>query len=82
MDHISLSILIIIEEEHIQEKKQTIVKNSEEEKNFINELRNKLSSIDISYIFNSDVLEQITQEFATIVKDLWNKYSKLVNITK
>ena len=70
MDHTSLSILIIIEEEHIQEKKQTIVKNSEEEKNFINELRNKLSSIDISYIFNNDVLEQITQEFATIVKDL------------
>lgn len=70
MDHTSLSILIIIEEEHIQEKKQTIVKNSEEEKNFINELRNKLSSIDISYIFNNDILEQITQEFATIVKDL------------
>ena len=70
MDHTSLSILIIIEEEYIQEKKQTIVKNSEEEKNFINELRNKLSSIDISYIFNNDVLEQITQEFATIVKDL------------
>jgi len=60
LDHISLSILIIIEEEHIQEKKQTIVKNSEEGKNFINEFRNKLSSIDISYIFNSDVLEQIT----------------------
>ena len=70
MDHTSLSILIIIEEEYIQEKKQTIVKNSEEEKNFINELRNKLSSIDISYIFNNDILEQITQEFATIVKDL------------
>ena len=70
MDHTSLSILIIIEEEYIQEKKQTIVKNSEEEKNFINELRNKLSSIDISYIFNNDVLEQITQEFDTIVKDL------------
>ena len=33
-------------------------------------------------ILNSDVLEHMTQEFTTIAEDLWNKYFKLVNITK
>ena len=62
--------------------RQTIVKNSEEEKKFVKKLRNKISNIDMTNILNSDTLEHVTQEFATIIKDLWNKYSKLVNITK
>jgi len=33
-------------------------------------------------ILNNDTLEHVTQEFATIIKDFCNKYSKLVNITK
>ena len=65
-----LLISIIIKEEFIQEKKQTIVKNSEEEKEFINELRIKISSIDITNVLNSNILEWITQEFAIIAKDL------------
>jgi len=28
------------------------------------------------------MLECVTQEFASIAENLWNKYSKLVNITK
>jgi len=56
-NHASLLVLIIIKEEFIQERKQTIVKNSEEEKEFINELRIKISSIDITNILNSNTLE-------------------------
>jgi len=56
-NHTSLLVLIIIKEEFIQERKQTIVKNSEEEKEFINELRIKISSIDITNILNSNTLE-------------------------
>ena len=65
-----LLISIIIKEEFIQERKQTIVKNSEEEKEFINKLRIKISSIDITNVLNSNILEWITQEFAIIAKDL------------
>ena len=65
-----LLISIIIKEEFIQERKQTIVKNSEEEKEFINELRIKISSIDITNVLNNNILEWITQEFAIIAKDL------------
>jgi len=28
------------------------------------------------------MLEYVTQEFTIIAKDLWNKYSKFINITK
>jgi len=63
-------------------KKQTIIKNSKEEKEFINKLRNKISNIDTTNILNSDILECVTQEFAIIAEDFWNKYSKLINITK
>lgn len=49
-DHASLLVYIIIEEEFIQEKKLTIVKNSEKEKKFINKLRNKISCIEMTNI--------------------------------
>jgi len=51
-DHASLSVSVTIKEEHIQERKQTIVKNSKEKKNFIEELKNMMSNIDTSNIFN------------------------------
>ena len=42
-DHVPSSVYIIIKEKFIQEKKLNIIKNSEEEKEFINELRNGVS---------------------------------------
>jgi len=47
-DHASLSVSVTIKEEHIQERKQTIVKNSKEEKNFIKELKNMISVVAIT----------------------------------
>ena len=58
-DHTSL-LVCIIEEETIQNRKQAIVKNSEEEKEFINKLRNRISCIDIMNIHNSNILEEVT----------------------
>ena len=60
-DHASLSVCIVIKEEVIQDKKQTIVKNSKEERKFMNKLRNKISCIDIPNILNCEILEYITQ---------------------
>jgi len=77
-----LVVHIVIKKEFIQEKKQAIVKNSEEEKAFINELRNIVGHIDMTNISNHKVLEGITQEFTSITEKLWYKYSKNVNITK
>ena len=81
-DHTSLIVHIAIKKEFIQDKKWTIVKNSEEEKTFVNKLRNIVDCIDLTNISNCEILEEITQEFASITEELWYKYSKNVNITK
>jgi len=75
-------ICIIIEEESIQEKKQAIVKNNEEEREFINKLRNRISYIDMLNISNQETLEELTQEFTSTTEELEYKYSKNVNIIK
>ena len=36
----------------------------------------------MSNITCQEILKYITQEFAFITEDLWNKFSRLVNITK
>ena len=59
-DHALLLVSIIIKEEFVQERKQTIVKNSEEKKEFVKELKVKISNMDITNILNSNILEHIT----------------------
>jgi len=59
-NHTLLSVYIFIEEEVIQDRKQTIVKNSKKEKEFINELRNRISYIDTTNILNCKILEHKT----------------------
>jgi len=70
-----------MEKEFIQEKKQFIIRHSNKEKEFVNKLRYKLGSMETANITSCETLECITQEFAFIVEDFWNKFSKLVNIT-
>lgn len=81
-DYAPLLVHIVIKKEFIQEKKVTIVKNSEEEKEFINKLRNRIICIDMTNILNCKKLEEITWELASIIEELWYKCSKYVNITK
>ena len=50
-NHASLSVSIIIEKEFIQDKKLAIIKNSKKEE-FVNDLRNKISYINIANIHN------------------------------
>ena len=59
-DYTFLSVYIILEEKFIQDRKQTIVKNSKKEKEFVNKLRNRISCIDIINILNCKRLEYIT----------------------
>ena len=81
-DHAPLTVSIAIKEEHIHIMKQTITKNSKEEKEFIKKLEEKISTTNTSNIPDSNSLESITQKLATATEDLWNKHSKYVNITK
>ena len=60
-DHASLVVSIAINEEHIHMKKQMITKDSKNEKEFIKQLGEQISNINISNIADKETLENITQ---------------------
>ena len=73
---------ILISEENIQTRKYIIVKNSEEENNFVKEVIILIKGLNTIYIYNKENLKSIIQEFTNNINDIWFKYSKLVNIMK
>ena len=69
-NHILLTINIIIRKNFIQDKYQTIIKNSEKEREFVIELKNKVDNIDTTDIPDSNLLEKIIQKFILIIENL------------
>ena len=59
-----------------------LIKNSEEENKFVNELIKTIKGINTVNIHNKNVLNQIVQEFASTIERIWYKHSKIINITK
>ena len=82
LDHILLTVNITIFEEHVQTNKYTIVKNSKEEDNFVNELMKNIKKLNTKNVQNKEALEYIMQNFAKHTERIWYKHSKIVNITK
>jgi len=66
---------IIIEEEFILDKKHTIVKNNEEEFEFVKEFIRKFESINMVNITNKISLKCIVQKYADIVESTWISHS-------
>jgi len=58
-NHTSLTVDIIINEKFIQDKYWTIIKDSEKEEIFINELKSKIGNINITDISDSKSLERV-----------------------
>jgi len=69
-DHAPLMIVIPIVEEHIQTKKHTIVKDSDEEYAFVKKLTKLLRNIDTSNITDVDHLNSIITYFASSVENI------------
>jgi len=82
LDHAFLTINIFIIEEFIQDKWQTIIKDSKEKENFISNLTKVIRNIDISNIPDKEFLKLIVQEYIRILESTWYKYLQCVNITK
>ena len=72
----------MIFEKYIQTKKQTIIKNSEEKRNFIAKLTESVKRLNTKYITNKKDLKQVVQEFTYNTDKIWFKHSKIINITK
>ena len=81
-DHTSISVNISIFDEHISIEKQSLIKNSNKENYFLEELINFIKSMNMSSIHNIEALEIVVQTLAINIKNIWLKYSKNVNITK
>ena len=82
LDYDPITVNISIIEEHVQTKKQSLIKNSEEESHFINKLVYFLKSINTESIQSIDTFETIIQTFASNIYRIWHKHSKIVNITR
>jgi len=59
LDYALITVNISIIEEHVQTKKQSLIKNSEEESQFINEFVHSLKSVNTESIQSIDTLETI-----------------------
>jgi len=82
LDHAPITVKIPIIEEHIQTKKCSLIKDSEEKVLFIKELIHSITNINTSQILCVNDLEATVQRFAYDHENLWFKYFKSVNITK
>ena len=81
-NHVPSTITIPIIKEHITTCKRTLIKNSVEEDDFVNEVIASFSKVDTSNISSISDLDEIVLSWADIVDQSWSKHSKFINITK
>jgi len=81
-DYASLTVDILIIEKYIQDKWQTIIRNSKEEEGFITELTNTIINIDTTDLSSKELLEEIVYKYMRISDSIWYKFFKNINITK
>ena len=81
-DHAPITVDIHINDENIPTKWHSLVKGSDEEKWFIENLTQFIKNLNTSPIQDAESLEEVVQHLATNIEDIWFKYSKTVNITR
>ena len=82
LDHASLSVMIAIKDENINEVKYSIAKNSEEEASFVKNILLAIENIDISDLLNISKLEKVANSLVSRINFAWNKNGKCVKIMK
>jgi len=62
---------IHISKEFFQNKRYSIIKNSDEEMKYIFEIIKNFKKVDTLHLMNKESLEFVVQEFATILDHMW-----------
>jgi len=81
-DHVSLIIRVGINEENIKTIIQSIKKDSEEEQDFIDEIRANIKLLDTRGITDVNALQNIVNQLSSIYSNAWSKFSKPKRITR
>ena len=82
MDHAPLTITIPIIEESINSTKCSIIKNSNKEVVFINDITLSFRNLNISNLFDIASLDNVINDFANKINNAWEKLSKIINIMR
>jgi len=59
-----------------------LVKGSDEEKQFIENLIQIIKNLNTSFIQNAETLEEVVQLLSSKIEESWHEHSKPVNITR
>jgi len=81
-DHTLITVNIPIRDEDIPTKQHSLIKGSDEENQFIENLIQFIKNLKTSSIQDVELLEEVVQLLATNIEDIWFKRSKTVNITR
>ena len=81
-DYTPITINIPIRDESISTKRWSLIKESDEENRFIEDLIQFIKNLNITSIYDAESLEEIIWHLAIKIEDIWFKHSKMVNITK
>ena len=82
LDHIPLTITIIIVKESINSTKHLIIKDSKEKVAFIKNIIISIRNLNTFNLSNISSLDNIINEFANKIKSAWKKNSKIINIMR
>lgn len=81
-DHAPLTVKITVQKESNWNVKSTLVKDSDKEANFLQDLSHILCNIDTINICSATDLKSAINTYATAIESLWSKYLKCLNITR
>ena len=81
-DHTLITIDISIQDKSIPNKQWSLVKESDDEKQFIDDLIQVIKNMNTTSIYDTKSLEEVVQYLASKIENIWFKHSKTVNITR
>jgi len=82
LDHMPLIIEVGIQEDDAATTKQSIKKDSNQEKDFIKDITSNIRDLNTANINSKEKLELCVDQLSKIFHDTWNKHSKTTYITK